>query len=117
MAARALVHIYTLLFPHAQLKRYFYQAFMQRQFHFLKYIINACMPPPVGQVTIGSYFGKSGGQYVLFKAAYKLCGSKCHLLLFMLISIILIIKSYGLLFIIYTADSMIAYRYFVGISA
>lgn len=51
--------------------RYLHKVFMQRQFHFFEYFINAPLPVSVSEITIGPYFGKPLRQYVLLKAADK----------------------------------------------
>ena len=88
--------------PASALQRDFYKPLMQRQFHFFESFINALAAVPVGKVPVGSYFGKSFRQYVLFKTADKFTACKRHLFLFTIIGIIFIIKSYRIVLIIDT---------------
>src|SRR2546428_12869317 len=107
-AAGTLGHVYSILFHHKLLHRYFYQAFMQRQFHFFEYFIDAPVAISVTEVPIGSYFGKPSRKNMLFKTTDKFLGAKRHLLLCVMVSIIFILKCYRIIEIIYTIYSMIA---------
>lgn len=116
-AAGTLGHIYPQTLHYAQGQRYFYQAFMQRQFHFFEHFINTLMAISVAQISVCSYLGKPNRQYMLFKTADKFCAAECHLLLFITVSIILILKSYCILLIIYTAYSVITDSHLMSIAA
>jgi hypothetical protein len=49
--ARAFCEVYAIMFYHAQWQRYFYQSFMQRQFHFFEHFIYSLVAVSVCQDT------------------------------------------------------------------